>query len=160
MPDAKPIKAIPEGDKTVETEIKQVSIVSLLILKSLPVPFSILLSGCAPGGLFYWGDYEDSLYQRYIEHNPAQAEIYLQQTIAEAEHNRYRMPPGVYADYGFMLYRRGDKPAAIAYFSKEKETYPESSALMTKLIERVRQQMVDEQEKQAPVTKNGERRDE
>ncbi len=141
MPDAKPVKTIPEGYKTMEIGKKPLAIVSSLISKSVPVSLSILLSGCAPGGLFYWGDYEDSLYQRYIEHDPAQAEIYLRETIVEAEQNQYRVPPGVYADYGFMLYRRGDKPAAIAYFGKEQETYPESSALMTKLIERVRLQM-------------------
>lgn len=105
---------------------------------------AFFLSGCAPSGIFYWGDYEDSLYQRYIEQNPAQAEVYLQETITDAERKHYRGPPGVYADYGFLLYRRGDKQAAIAFFNKEKRTYPESALLMEKLIERVRLQMEQE----------------
>ena len=44
-----------------------------------------------------------------------------------------RVPPGAYADYGFLLFRRGDRKGAIAYFEKERLLFPESSAFMTKL---------------------------
>ena len=47
------------------------------------------------------------------------------------------MPPGVYADYGFMQYRKGDKAGAIKFFNLEKNLYPEATALMNKLIERI-----------------------
>lgn len=123
-------------------------------LLSLVAP-AFFLSGCAPSGIFYWGDYEDSLYQRYIEHNPAQAEVYLQETIIDAERNHYRVPPGVYADYGFLLYRRGDKQAAIEFFNKEKQTYPESAMLMEKLMVRVRLQMEQEILRDNPSTDSG-----
>lgn len=116
--------------------------------------FILLLGGCAPQGLFYWGDYESSLYQRYVEQNPSQAEAYLKQTIAEAERANYRIPPGVYADYGYLLYRRDEKRAAIAYFGKEKKLYPESTLLMDKLIERVRLQMHDQTETREDVIGN------
>ncbi|WP_051906557.1 DUF4810 domain-containing protein [Methylomarinum vadi] len=119
------------------------------------VALAFFLNGCAPSGIFYWGDYEDSLYQRYIEQNSAQAEVYLQETITDAERNHYRVPPGVYADYGFLLYRRGDKQAAIAFFNKEKRTYPESVMLMEKLIERVRLQMEQEILRENPSTDSG-----
>ncbi len=112
---------------------------------------AVVVSGCAPRGIFYWGGYEDSLYQRYIEQDSAQAEVYLRESIADAEQNNYRVPPGVYADYGFLLYRRGDKRSAVAYFSKEKQIYPESSALMSKLIERVRLQLEQEPKEPNPA---------
>ncbi len=102
---------------------------------------ALLLTGCAQRGLFYWDDYESSLYERYVEHNPAQAEVYLRESIVGAERRNYRVPPGVYADYGFLLFRRGDKQGAIDYFTKEKQLYPEAAALMNKLIERVQMQM-------------------
>lgn len=101
---------------------------------------SLLLEGCAQPGLYYWGDYEDSLYERYVENNNGQTELHLQETVAEAQKNHQRVPPGLYADYGFMLYKRGDKSGAIGFFEKEKALYPESSFLMIKLIERVKQQ--------------------
>jgi len=100
------------------------------------------LFGCAPKGLFYWGDYENSLYERYMENNSAQAENYLQLSIDKAIKENRRVPPGVYADYGFILYQRGDKNSAINFFEKEKQLYPESQALMSKLIERVKQQTI------------------
>jgi hypothetical protein len=103
--------------------------------------FSILLlTGCAPPELFHWGEYEDSLYERYVESDVGQTEAHLQECINEAQKNNQRVPPGLYADYGFMLYKRGDKSGAINFFDKEKKLYPESSLLMTKLIDRVKQQ--------------------
>lgn len=98
------------------------------------------LAGCAPQGLFYWGAYEDALYDRYVENSGEQVEAYLRQSMTEAEANRMPVPPGLYADYGFVLYQRGDKAGAIAYFGRERELYPESTALMNKLIERIEQQ--------------------
>lgn len=96
------------------------------------------LSGCAPKGLYDWGSYEDSLYSRYTDNDFIQAEAYVSESLPTAAHPM-RVPPGVYADYGFLLYRRGDYAGALEYFEKEKSTYPESSALMTKLIGKVRE---------------------
>lgn len=98
------------------------------------------LAGCAPQGLFYWGAYEDALYDRYVENSGEQAQAYLRQSMTEAEANRMPVPPGLYADYGFVLFQRGDKAGAIDYFRRERELYPESTALMDKLIERIEQQ--------------------
>lgn len=100
---------------------------------------AILLTGCAPQGLFYWGDYESSLYGRYVQNDGQHTEAYLRGTFTEAEIQHRKVPPGVYADYGFLLYTKGDKAGAIAYFEKERALYPESTALMNKLIERIRQ---------------------
>lgn len=97
------------------------------------------LTGCAPPGLYQWGDYEDSLYHRYVKEDIAVSEAYLRETIVAAELTS-RVPPGVYADYGFLLYRRGDYAGAIEKFEQEKRAFPESAALMSKLVERIQQQ--------------------
>ncbi len=110
---------------------------------------TMMLSGCAPSGLYYWGDYETSLFERYVENNPQHTDAYLSQTLLEAEQQHRKVPPGVYADYGFLLYSRGDKAGAIANFQKERSLYPESLALMNKLIERIQQQ-----EKSAEASSN------
>lgn len=111
----------------------------LINRRSVMATLVILLTGCAPQGLFYWGDYESSLYGRYVENDGQHTEAYLRSTFTEAESQHRRVPPGVYADYGFLLYTRGDKAGAIAYFEKERALYPESAALMNKLIERIKQ---------------------
>ena len=111
------------------------------ILKVYPLFFSFLLIGCAHDGLYDWGDYENSLYQRYIENDADLAEAYSRQSLDRAISNN-RVPPGLYADYGFMLYQRGNKNAAIEFFEKEKALFPESSALMSTLINKVKQQTI------------------
>ena len=95
------------------------------------------LSGCTPS-LYYWGDFEDGLYQRYVTEQQPQADAYLLQTIQAAEQNHLKAPPGAYADYGLVLFKRGDRDGAAAYFQREKLAFPESSALMDKLIEKVK----------------------
>lgn len=74
---------------------------SLCLNIPMPAVLSLLLTGCAPQGLYYWGDYESSLYERYVENGNQQSEAYLRSTFTEAEARHRKVPPGVYADYGF-----------------------------------------------------------
>jgi len=102
-------------------------------------PYAIMacLAGCAAPALYDWGDYGDSLELCYEKENTRQAEQILQEQIVAYATGK-RIPPGVYADYGFLLFRRGDTGGALAYFEKEKNRYPESALLMDKLIERIK----------------------
>lgn len=95
------------------------------------------LVGCSTPTIYHWGNFEDGIYERYVKENHEQADIYLSETISSAETQSLRVPPGAYADYGFLLFRRGDQEGAKTYFEKEKFMFPESGALMTKLIERI-----------------------
>ncbi|NJD05505.1 MAG: DUF4810 domain-containing protein [Methylococcaceae bacterium] len=100
---------------------------------------ALSLAGCAKPGLYDWGDYEDQLADRYAKEDAAGSELALREQMARYQTGGRRAPPGLYADYGFLLFRRGEDAGAIAYFEKEKQIYPESRALMDKLIEKVRQ---------------------
>lgn len=104
---------------------------------------ALLLSACTPAPLFYWGDYETSIYDRMVKNDNNQGEDALKSMVAQIESGSKKAPPGLYADYGFMLYRRGDFANAIAYFEKEKLTFPESKQLMDTIIKKIR----DKQEK-------------
>lgn len=108
------------------------------------------LIGCGGPSLFYWGDFEQGLYDRYVTEQHAQADAYLFETITDAEQHHQKVPPGAYADYGFLLFKRGDRNGAVAYFEKEKQAFPESSALMTKIIDRVKQNKTALSEKTHP----------
>jgi hypothetical protein len=104
----------------------------------------VLCAGCAKPTLYSWGDYDESLEQRYEKENIAQAEQLLRdQMLAYADGQR--VPPGVYADYAFLLFRRGDLAGAVFFFEKEKKTFPESALLMNKLIERIRKQAAQQE---------------
>lgn len=92
------------------------------------------LSGCATPSKYQWGRYESSLYSHYK--NPADQEQFaenLAATIAKGEQTG-AVPPGIYAEYGYVLYSIGRNADAISYFEKEKKTWPESALLMDKMI--------------------------
>jgi hypothetical protein len=99
-----------------------------------------LLAGCAAhGGVFYWGQYEESLYVRQRDGSDAgqaEAASMLERTILRAEKAGRRLAPGVYADYGYLLYRRGRQAEAVEYFRKEAELYPEARPFMEAVIAR------------------------
>lgn len=102
---------------------------------------SALLNGCATSNeIFYWGDYEDTLHERYVKNDNGKVESELHSIITQAQSQHQKVAPGIYADYGFLLYKRGNKQAAIQAFNTESSLYPESTALMNKLIEKIQQQ--------------------
>jgi len=103
-----------------------------VILLFLAVAFGGL--GCGATTMYHWGDYEDSLYDYYK--NPAEVEE-LTETLAviiEKGEPDGRVPPGIYAEYGYLLLVSGKAGEAMVYFQKERNTWPESCKLMDKMI--------------------------
>ena len=96
------------------------------------------VTGCAPRPLYDWGRYEESLQASYVSHDDDQVWSGLEATVTAAERSRHRLPPGACAEYGFALYRRGDRDRAITYFEREAQLFPESKPLMDKLIAKIR----------------------
>ncbi|MDZ4299002.1 MAG: DUF4810 domain-containing protein [Moraxellaceae bacterium] len=94
-----------------------------------------LISGCATQPGYYWGQYEQSLYSYYA--NPAKsAELSaaLASDISYAEEIK-RVPPGLYAEYGYLMLESGMPRKAAFYFNKEKELWPESAQFMNTLLQ-------------------------
>jgi hypothetical protein len=91
---------------------------------------------CATQNTMYrWGGYDQTLYNHYK--NPQSHDEFvarLSGIIEAAEKSGGVVPPGCYAEYGWALYEGGRTAEAIVYFEKEKKQWPESSALMDKLI--------------------------
>jgi hypothetical protein len=46
-------------------------------------------------------------------------------------------PPGSYADYALLMFKRGEREEAKVYFEKEYLTYPESKTYIQSLIEKL-----------------------
>lgn len=89
---------------------------------------------CAPPTLYHWGNYENSLYQLMKE--PTNLTKYgesLHEQITLAE-SRGKVPPGVYAEYGYYLLTIQKNNDAIIWFEKEKSKWPESTFFMEKMI--------------------------
>lgn len=98
---------------------------------------TVLLAACsaAPQKKYDWGNYEQSLYQYYK--SPAEVSALvasIDATIGNAEKASRPVPPGLYAEYGFLLLQQGKTQDAITFFGKEKTRWPESATLMNRMI--------------------------
>ncbi len=80
--------------------------------------------------LYNWGNYVKSSTEYGVDgHNKEVIEKHLQELekiISESEANKQRVAPGLYAEYGQILFEANQKEKAKKYFVLEKETYPES----------------------------------
>jgi hypothetical protein len=111
------------------------------------------LVGCAQTH-YAWNNYDSKLYDHYKD--PSQKEefaIALKETLADAEASN-RVPPGIYAEYGFLLYEQGDSLQAIQYYQKEYDMWPESRVFMSKMINSA-QKRIKTQNLSAPVNTPG-----
>lgn len=93
----------------------------------------LMLSGCAQSR-YAWNGYDDKLYAYYK--TPAEGDRFMEAldaVIKEGE-GENRVPPGIYAEYGYQLYERGRFPEAMVWYRKERDKWPESRILMDKMI--------------------------
>ncbi len=58
----------------------------------------------------------------------------LKTTILEADQLGEKVPPGICAEYGYALLEEGQAAQSLPWFQREKETWPESTVLMDKMI--------------------------
>jgi hypothetical protein len=92
------------------------------------------LIGCGAHTRYNWCNYDTTLYKHYK--NPAERENFVQslKEILDNAEPEGKVPPGIYAEYGFVMYEQGNNQQAVLYFQKEADKWPESRAFMTKLI--------------------------
>jgi len=112
--------------------IKPISMLS----KSFVLIFSLFfIGGCAAPQKYAWNSYDSTLYGYYK--NPAEKEKYMERLktiILKAEQSK-KVPPGIYAEYGYMFYENKNYPDAIIYFKKEYDLWQESRVFMQKMID-------------------------
>lgn len=104
-------------------------------MKWVAIPLAAaLVTGCAGSGSIYeWGGYQPALNSYTKTGETAQFETALLATIAKGE-EKGRVPPGVYAELGFLLFNTNRPAEAIIFFQREKDAFPESAILMDRLI--------------------------
>lgn len=92
------------------------------------------ITGCVTTK-YEWGGYNTDLY-KYYSHSITQEDLArkLQVTLAECETSGRLVPPGLYGEYGYLLYETGKYDEAVQFFQKEHDKWPESRALMVKMI--------------------------
>ncbi len=97
----------------------------------LILPFFLI--GCA-SAKYSWHGYDATLYHHYK--NPSEKDKFMAELkkIIEVGEKKGNVPPGMYAEYGYTLYENQQYSAAVFYFTKEYDKWPESRLLMQKMI--------------------------
>src|SRR5574344_3022987 len=101
-----------------------------------------LLISCATNNRMYcWENYDRSVAEYLSQDNPDTkamqnlANEYAKMIKKQESSSRGVVPPGVYADYYYLLLKIGNKKEGILYLNKEMEAYPESAKFIGKVLE-------------------------
>jgi len=110
---------------------------------SIMVAALCALSACAPKSIYYWGRYEDLIYDMYV--NPGKADpgtqvARLTEDIDKAHAQGQPVPPGVHAHLGYLYYQQGNLGGAEQEFRTEKKLFPESTPFVEGVLQRMRRQ--------------------
>ncbi len=98
----------------------------------------LLLASCTTQKpLYYWGKYEVTSYN-YLKNSDEKSTQELIETYQSIIENQmgYRgvVPPGVYADYGFVLLQADRAEEGKAMLLKEVALYPESKIFIDRIL--------------------------
>ncbi|MCD8569584.1 MAG: DUF4810 domain-containing protein [Geovibrio sp.] len=110
------------------------------LIFALLIAFSVV--ACATNtSLYYWGDYPKSSVnyamksadkeytQKHIEE--------LRKVIETSDSQKRRVAPGLYAEYGQLLYENEQRNEARKFFELEKTTYPESEVFINRIVSKL-----------------------
>ena len=94
------------------------------------------LGACtSTSSLYQWGSYPNALNSYTKTGDAAEFEQKLRETIEKGENKgEGQIPPGVYAELGYILMTNKQPAEALIFFENEKAAYPESAVLMDKMI--------------------------
>lgn len=101
---------------------------------------TLTLPGCNTE-LYDWGGYEKSVDNYYLggaDFSPNKEIDRLRKEVERSERNGSKVPPGKYAQLGYLCYQVGDREAAGRFLTAEKTSYPSSAAFIDRLLEQMR----------------------
>lgn len=98
----------------------------------------IALSSCnTQKSLYSWYDSEDATYKytkRGTDELLEKAMAQYKKVIEKQKGTRMIAPPGVNAEYGYLLYKAGKKDEGLALLRAEIKAYPESEKFISRII--------------------------
>lgn len=112
--------------------------------KILAIAFTAVLavSCTTKKPLYSWGDYGDATYSYLKDSDEDAIEDLLKNykdMIKNQNGTRKTVPPGIYADYGYLLMQEGRTEEGRRMFKKEIELYPESRIFIDRILKMLEQ---------------------
>lgn len=104
----------------------------------------LALSACTttgPGQLYYWGEYEDLIYNAYHKPGDATAGAQIERltrVVERARNTGKPVAPGIFAHLGMLYAMIGNPAASEQMLVEEKTRFPESTVFVDGLLERAR----------------------
>lgn len=101
----------------------------------------VLVTSCTTTKTMYsWHNYEDVTYQYSKKRTDELKEKVLAQYQRLTEKQigtRGAVPPGLYAEYGYMLCLEGKKEEGLRFLNEEIKLYPESEKYISRIIKQL-----------------------
>jgi len=111
------------------------------------LPMVIFFGGSATPTLYQWGGYDQALYAGYKDPTKMEAmRLELEAHIAAMEKSGQRVAPGLYAELGTLYLQSGAPDKAVVFYSRERDTWPESSGFMTAMIKNIERRQQSREE--------------
>ncbi|MBC8321490.1 MAG: DUF4810 domain-containing protein [Bacteroidetes bacterium] len=105
--------------------------------KTINLLLILLIVGCAPQTMYYWGNYSNTLYKYKKDATPEMLDKHkteLLDIISKSNEKGLRIPPGINAELGYIFLLQEQNDQAMVYLNKEKSTYPESTKFIDDLL--------------------------
>ena len=97
----------------------------------------LALSGCGAPPLYYWGHYEELVYDMYAKPGKATPSVQVERLSHDVEYaaaNGLRVAPGVHLHLGYMYFLEGNAAAARQELETEKQLFPEATVFVDRLL--------------------------
>lgn len=92
--------------------------------------------------LYSWYDYENVTY-KYSKRTTDELQVKVLEQYKKLVNKqaglRGVVPPGLYAEYGFLLYKTGKKEEGLSFLKQEIAIYPESEVYISRIIKQLEQ---------------------
>lgn len=101
----------------------------------------LTLSSCTTTqSLYSWYNYEDATYQ-YNKKSTDELQVKMleqyKKLTDKQKGTRGVVPPGMFAEYGYQLYKTGKKDEGLSFLKKEIALYPESEKYISRIIKQL-----------------------
>lgn len=90
--------------------------------------------------LYSWYGYEDAAYQHSKKQTDKSEESFEKQinrVIDKQVGSRQTVPPGIFAEYGYFLIKKGQSKEGSDLLKKEISVYPESQTFISRIINQI-----------------------